>query len=80
MIFNPVRPILLHLHRENSGSHVTQTSWPDSFWNMQGYGSGSIASVCKSLFDLKLRIRAMHEANTALLDILIDNSVIIPSF
>ncbi len=28
---------------------------------------------------LGLRIRAMHEANTALLDILVDNSVIIPS-
>ncbi len=28
----------------------------------------------------KLRIRAIHEANTALLDILVDNSVIIPSF
>ncbi len=27
-----------------------------------------------------LRIRAMPEANTALLDILVDNSVIIPSF
>ncbi len=27
-----------------------------------------------------LRIHAMHEANTALLDILVDNSVIIPSF
>ncbi len=27
-----------------------------------------------------LRIHAMHKANTALLDILVDNSVIIPSF
>ena len=27
-----------------------------------------------------LRIRAMHEANTALLDFFVDNSVIIPSF
>ena len=27
-----------------------------------------------------LRIRAMHEANSALLEILVDNSVIIPSF
>ncbi len=30
--------------------------------------------------DVILRIRAMHEANTALLDILVDNSVIIPPF
>ncbi len=30
--------------------------------------------------DVSLRIPAMHEANTALLDILVDNSVIIPSF
>ncbi len=29
---------------------------------------------------MTLRIPAMHEANTALLDILVDNSVIIPSF
>ena len=27
-----------------------------------------------------LRMRAMHKANTALLDVLVDNSVIIPSF
>ncbi len=30
------------------------------------------------LLRFSLRIRAMHEANTALLDILVDNSVIIP--
>ena len=37
------------------------------------------SEIIVSISDI-LRIRAMQEANTALLDILVDNSVIIPSF
>ncbi len=39
-------------------------------------GNGVLTSFQRSRV-YELRIRAMHEANTALLDILVDNSVII---
>ena len=65
------------------------TSWPLTCWNkgccpplafvLAWYGL--IGGVLSRLdcHNVILRIRAMHEANIALLDILVDNSVIIPS-
>ncbi len=46
------------------------------FVKLQGCRKGCV----RENLHVGLRIRAMHEANTALLDILVDKSVIIPSF
>ncbi len=64
--------------------HVGCKSWQTFFlkfdlWPLTLMGQMEGWQKC-NLKIANLRIRAMHEANTALLDILVDNSVIIPSF